>query len=315
MLADKGLLATVNDDQVVAQVLGRFLDSQSAEVRSRFVELLEVMHATAPTRWETVVTAERRQRLLEDPSLSVRLNAARMFWRSDGDSRATTVFEEALRTKEGQAAVLHRLNYPLSLHNLDGRLGPGIVKALREHPDQDLGLKALRNLDSITDETLHELVRVNWKDDEAMASYHKILVQIGPRASVEFERLRERLDHDNDRVRATAALALGAIGEAASGAVPELEQMVRESDPEGVVYGALKAVAQIAGERAYPLAIEVLEETDSELVQERALEIIASYGAPGDAPACNAARRVLDRAQSQRVRDLAKTVLARTCGP
>ena len=211
--------------------------------------------------------------------------------------------------------MLHRLNYPLSLHNLDGRLGPGIVKALREHPDQDLGLKALRNLDSITDETLHELVRVNWKDDEAMASYHKILVQIGPRASVEFERLRERLDHDNDRVRATAALALGAIGEAASGAVPELEQMVRESDPEGVVYGALKAVAQIAGERAYPLAIEVLEETDSELVQERALEIIASYGAPGDAPACNAARRVLDRAQSQRVRDLAKTVLARTCGP
>jgi HEAT repeat protein len=313
LFADKGLSASVNDDQVVAEVVGRFLESESAEVRSRFVELLEAMHATAPTRWEMVVTADRRERLLDDRSLRVRLNAARMFWRSDEDARATAVFEEALETKEGRAAVLHRLNYPLALRNIDGRLGPGIVKALREHPDQDLGLEALQNSASISDETLHEVVRVLWEDDEAMASYHRILVQLGPRASVELKRLRERLNHDNDRVRGTAAMALGAIGDAASEAVPDLERMVREDDSDVAVYGALTAVSQIAGDRAYALAIHVLEETDSEFVQKPALEIIAIYGAPGDIRACNAARHVLDRADSQRVRDLAQTAMNQVC--
>lgn len=313
LAAYEALCLGESDDLVIGDALADILDSDSAEVRGRAVELLEAMHARAPARFAIVVTARRKQELLEDPSLDVRLHSARMLWASDKDPRATAVFEEALGTEEGRAAALFRLTNPLSLNGVDSRLGPAIVTALRESSDQRPGLEALESLAYISDETLHELMRVEWANDRAMASYHRILARTGPRAFVELERLRERLGYENDWVQTTAAMALGAIGKGASEAVPELELLVRESDSSGVVVGALKAVEQIVGERAYPLAIDVLDASESELVQECALDIMVAYGAPGDERACSALRRFLARGGTLRVRDRARAVLDRFC--
>lgn len=304
--------------EVVVEAFGREIERGSSQDRAYLLGALFKLHSHSSQRWRDILTLERRDDFLQDPMPEIRLGAAHMLWAFGQDPRAMVVFGQSLAVQSERQSAVYWLGNPARLHAIDTRLGPGILTAIQESRDKLDGLRALRRLTYVDDGTLQRLVDVEWERSQELVLYHRILADAGPRAEPALAGLLTQLQNDDLEVRHSAMQALGGLGTIATAAIPELVRNFREGRfaVGDAVYGeiaAFEAIVSIAGRDALVFAVEALEESQSALVQGRALEVVALYAATLEQDVCHALQAVADRGATEDIREEAMALYGRLC--
>lgn len=300
----------------VADRLDRRWREGSALERLRFVSALLGVHGRSPHQWHAMLPRERRDVMLEDPDVDVRLSAANMLWACDRDPRAMAVFAHSLAQPNDRQTAVVWLTSPELLDDTDSTLGPDLLAALRESPVPLQGLLAMRQLARIDDATLRGLIDMEWTTGSTILVYQEIVQRTGPRACGALDALLVHLASDNQRVRNGAMHAIRALGQDAAKAIPDLVGIGRDARHAPGDYGeavAFSALVEIAGADAVVFAIEALHESPSALVQQQALQVLSRYGEAGDTSICLALRAATERCATAMDRDTARALLDSFC--
>jgi HEAT repeat protein len=227
-----------------------------------------------------------------------------------------------------QAPARRSAAFALGRMGVDARGAvPELVRRLQEDSDagvRDMAASALGdiarslqdNRAEVWDKSGGMLVRV-LKDDPServrrSAAY--ALGAFGPQAAGATETLKKALGDDKATVRQNAAWALGQIGELAGEAVPDLCERLSDKDPlvRRDAAGALGSMGK-AGLRAGRPLIELVKSEPDSVVKKTALDSLAHIAGPRDADSARDLEPLLEEKDPE-MRLAAAIVLARIGG-